>query len=463
MNKKILIITVIILLIAVLFIGSKNKPKQIEIINIPYVGPHGNLSEVKVATVYEKVTDRKPNGGRSLEDTVRILKQTQTDFIFLGFYTWTIPAPDSPDNMPPELLNRIASFAKTSTKNVPEFIRVIGYSYEELRNSIPAIKKEIPGVIFTGAIPAEALGRIEVDPMTNKVINTGDTWKMAFDPKKWNISYVCPEDVCKDFPSLKGKLLDKEGLQEYFALTNHLMKPGDKYDWQQAEGYYPDLTIPAFQELLLNRAKKQIDAGADGIFIDLLYTQAEILQKMTNDANHPAVKGSYDAAGRIVDAIHEYGESKGKRIYVGTWSEPVINYEWQAPKLDFVTITPTPEEIYNGKFDEAKWDRLNSEIEKKIGKIPRFVFIDFGWANNSPMDVFSQMLSKKQQREWLEKADAFFQDKGMIFMYPVHGGDFTPGAKRLSFGKNAKYDSIAPEFDTYETIKDLAQKKKAGE
>ncbi len=460
MNKKIFIAIGIFVILAVLLAFVKSRTGQDEIPITPYIGPHGNLSEVKVATLYEKVTDRKPNGGRNLDETVKMLKQTQTDFIFLGFWTWTIPAPDSPDNMPPELLNRIALFAKTTTKIVPEFIRAIGYSYEELRRSVPAIKKEMPGVIFAGAIPAEALGRIEIDPITNKAIDANSTWSMAFDPKKWNISYKCPEDVCKDYPSLKGKLLDKEGFQEYFALTNHLLKPGQAYDWQNAEGYYPDLTNPAFQELLANRAKKQIDAGADAIWIDLLYTQAESLKRMTNNTNHPAVKDSYDAAARVIDSIHEYGESKGKHIYVGTWAEPVINYPWPAPRLDFVTITPEPEEIYYGKFNEEKWDKINLKVEEKFGKIPRFVFIDFGWAKNSPMDVFSQMLSKKEQREWLGKADAFFQGKGMIFMYPVRGGDFTPGAKRLSFGKNAKYDSLAPEFDTYETIKELAQNKK---
>lgn len=460
MNKKKYIAAGVILVIAISLILIKSENNQNDSSGIPYAGPNGNLSEVKVATVYEKVVDRESVGGRSLAGTVKVLKEVQTDFIFLGFWTWTIPAPDSPDNMPPELLNHIADSANTSAKNVPEFIRRIGYSYEELRKSIPAIKKEMPGVIFAGGIPAEALGRIETDPMTNEMIGADDTWAMAFDPQKWNINYTCPEDICKDFPSLKGNLMDKEGFQEYFALSNHLLNPGEMYDRQKVKGYYPDLTNLAFQELLVNRAKKLIDSGADAVWVDLLYTQAQSLRTMLNSANHPAVKDSYDAASKVVDAIHKYGESKGKQIYVGTWAEPVINYEWQAPKLDFVTVTPEPEEIYYGKFNEEKWDKINSKVDEKLGKIPRFVFVDFGWAKNSPMDVFSQMLSKKQQREWLGKADVFFQDKGMIFMYPVHGGDFTPGAKRLSFGKNAKYDSLAPEFDTFNTIKDLAKSKK---
>lgn len=462
MGKRIIIVTIIVIISIVLFLSIKNASTQNEAYSIIYSGPHGNLSGVKVATLYEKITDRKPDGGRSLDEAVNVLKQTQTDLIFLGFWTWTIPAPDSADNMPPELLHRIAEYANTLPKNVPELIRVTGYSYEELKNSIPAIKKEMPGVIFVGAIPAEALGRVEVDPITNEVIDANDTWQMAFDPQKWDISYKCPENVCKDIPSLKGKLLDKQGIQEYFSLINHLLKPGEKYDWQKAQGYYPDIINSRFQELLVNRAKKQIDLGADAIWIDLLFIQAESLKKMANDINHPAVKESYNSASKIIDAIHEYGESKGKRVYVGTWAEPVINYTWQPPNLDFVTITPTPEEIYSGKFDVEKWDTINLSIEKRFGKIPCFVFIDFGWANNSPLDVFSQRLSKNQQREWLKKADAFFQRKGMIFVYPVRGGNFAPGAKRLSFGKFAKYDSLAPEFQTYDTIRGLALRKLGG-
>jgi len=456
MGKKALIATVISIIFLVFM---KIVSTQDKVGNVIYNGPHGNISEVKIASMYEKVTDRKPVGGRSLSEAVNVLKQIQTDFIFLGFWTWTLPAPESPDNMPPELLNRIAEYANTSLKNVPALIRATGYSYEELEKSIPVIKKEMPGVIFAGAIPAEALGRVEVDPITNEVINVDAAWGMGFDPQKWDIRYECPQDICKDIPSLKGKILDKERFQEYFSLINHLLKPGEIYDWRKAQGYYPDITNSRFQELLVNRAKKQIDSGADAIFIDLLFIQAESLKKMTDDINHPAVKASYDSASKIIDAIHAYGESKGKRVYVGTWAEPVINYTWQSPNLDFVTITPTPEEIYSGKFGQEKWNKINSNVEEKFGQIPRFVFIDFGWANNSPLDVFSQRLSKTQQRQWLKKADEFFHRKGMIFVYPVYGGDFTPGVKRLSFGKFAKYDSLASEFDTYGAIKELARKK----
>lgn len=51
----------------------------------------------------------------------------------------------------------------------------------------------------------------------------------------------------------------------------------------------------------------------------------------------------------------------------------------------------------------------------------------------------------------------------MIFIYPVHGGNMGGNSKVRSFGMDNEYgrvyDSLAPEFDTYETIKELANKK----
>jgi hypothetical protein len=56
-------------------------------------------------------------------------------------------------------------------------------------------------------------------------------------------------------------------------------------------------------------------------------------------------------------------------------------------------------------------------------------------------------------------ADDLFTKKGMTFIYPVHGGTFPISSTKLSFGKYNVYDSLAPEFGTYGTIKDLALKK----
>ncbi len=447
MDKKIIIAIGIIAVFVIFFAFIKIKNIQTDNSNIAYTGPRGNLSEVRVATLYEKVTDRELVGGRSLEETVRVLKETRTDFIFRGFWIWNGPVPESPDNIPPEIVNLAAERLNIKPEQVPELIHKSGLSYKELRSSISAIKKGMPGVIFVGAIPAQSVGRIEINPITGKTLTVEDTWRMALDPQKWNLNYM-----------YEGKLLTKEEFQKLIAANNQEAF-GQGYDYRKAYGYFPDMTNPDFQELFLSWAKKQIDSGADAIWIDLLYTQAQALYTMTNETNSPAVKESYDAASKIVDEIHKYGESKGKYIYVGTWSEPVIHSLYSAPKLDFVTDTPTSEEIYYGKFDEEKWNGINAGIKNKFGDIPHFAFIDWGGKPDAPIDVFSQRLNKEQQKEFLKNADEFFKNKGMVFVYPVHGADFWGDAKVRAFGKFTKYDSLAPEFDTYETIKDLANKK----
>jgi len=55
----------------------------------------------------------------------------------------------------------------------------------------------------------------------------------------------------------------------------------------------------------------------------------------------------------------------------------------------------------------------------------------------------------------------FSQKKGIIFIYPLHGGDMGRKdlIKKLSYGKFNWYDALASEFQTYEIIKKLAQSK----
>lgn len=452
MNNKFAFAALILVLLVVGYATIKGKKKDNPVPDLnsgPYAGPQGDLSKVKVAMLYEKVTDRELVYGRNLEETVKVIKGVNPDMIFRGFWIWNNPIPESVNNIPPEIANYVAERVNIKPSQVPDLIRELGYSYEELAKSISAIKKEMPGVIFVGAVPAQTVGRVEYNPTTGKVYGVEDTWKMALDPQKWNINY-----------KYNGKLMTKEEIQ-FMRATNNQQKFDGNYDYRKAHGYFPDITNPDFQELFLGWSKKQIDEGADAIWIDMLYSQGSMLYSMTKDIDHPAVKESFDAASKMVDEIHKYGESKGKYIYVSTWSEPISNYPGRIPNLDFVTDTPISQEIQAGKFDEERWDRLSSNTKKKFGNIPHFAFIDWGGKPNAPIDVFSQNLNKKQQGEFLRKADAFFQSKGMNFIYPVRGADFWGNPKVRAFGKLTKYDALAPEFDTYDTIKELAQKKAA--
>ncbi|OQX55881.1 MAG: hypothetical protein B5M53_03630 [Candidatus Cloacimonas sp. 4484_209] len=84
---------------------------------------------------------------------------------------------------------------------------------------------------------------------------------------------------------------------------------------------------------------------------------------------------------------------------------------------------------------------------------------------DQPLGIFSQYLDKTEQAKFLEIADRFFSEKRkefklpIVFVYPLHGGWMGTNAKVLSFGKFKVYDSLAPEFEIYETIKNLAQNK----
>jgi len=408
------------------------------------------LSKVKVAVLYENITDGVLID-RSIDETINILKETRTDLIFRGFWKW-LPIVNSPDSIPPELLELAPE--GTTLEQVAEALRKSGHYYQELKRWITAIKEEIPNIIFVGAIPTQTLGRIEYNPLSGKVYSTEETWGMALDPSKWGIKR-------------NGKLVTKEQFQSWWYGVHPYGGKVEEYDWRKVPAYFPDITNPTFQDLLLSWAKEQIDCGADAIWIDMLHKQATLLLEMTRDVNHPSVKESVDSASKILDEIHKYGDSKGKYIYVGSWNGPFVwaevaglKFPYSPPNLDFITTSPLNQEILDMKLDSARW-AMEIPAQKKIyANIPVFAFLD--WAFDSSQTVmFSQKLSSEEQREVLRTFDSSFTKMGVNFIYPLHGGYMGKGeiTTKLAWGKYRTYDALAPEFDTYQTIKELAQSK----
>gem|GEM_PF-1545773 len=412
------------------------------------------LPKVKVAVLYENITDGVLID-RSIDETINILKETRTDLIFRGFWKW-LPIVNSPDSIPSELLELAPE--GTTLEQAAEALRKSGYYYQELERWISAIKKEIPDIIFVGAIPTQTLSRIEYNPVTGKVYSMEETWGMALDPSKWGIKR-------------NGKLVTKEQFQSWWYGVHPYGGKVEEYDWRKVPAYFPDITNLTFQDLLLSWAKKQIDCGADAIWIDMLYKQATLLLQMTRDMNHSSVRESVDSASKILDEIHKYGDSKGKYIYVGSWDGPFVwaevaglKFPYSPPNLDFITTSPLNQEILDMKLDSARWAMEISAQKKIYGNIPVFAFID--WAFDSSQTVmFSQKLSSEEQREVLRTFDSSFTKMGINFIYPLHGGYMGKGeiTTKLAWGKYRTYDALAPEFDTYQTIKELANKKAKGE
>ncbi len=387
-----------------------------------------DLSHVKIAVVYERVTDGIAMN-RSVEDVISILKEMKADFIFRGWWRWT-PCPNRCEDLP-SLSARVRC-------------ELSGYSYEHLEKAISIIKEEIPDIIFCGAVPAQIIPmRVVWNPKTGEIIEYPKTWELALDPGKWGLN------------------ISKEEFQCMFGKT-HLWVPEELdcslYNPEEVPAYFPDITNPEFQEVILSWAERQIDAGADAIWIDMLFKQAAMFYRLTKDFYHPAVRESYEAACMLVDRIHEYGEKKGKYILVGSWASAVY-FPYQPPDLDFVTLSPSSSEVREMSFDEGRWDDIIGRIREKLGEIPIIAFIDWASTTKTPLGQFSQFLTKEEQNEFLRIADEFFSEKGIIFAYPLHGGWMGNDAEILSFGNRKVYDSLAPEFQTYQTIKELAQRK----
>ncbi|MBM4078406.1 MAG: hypothetical protein FJ278_01820 [Planctomycetes bacterium] len=430
--------------IAALFLGtavpellSQEKPS-----NVDREEAKQRLAQVKVVSVCENVTGGF-DIGRPVAETIRMLKETHTDLIFRGFWKrLSQPVLESPDEIPPELAEVF--------KNKKDLIRETGYHYQQLKAAISEIKKELPHLIFMGALPAQATSRIEWNPITGRIHGPDETWNMALDPQKWKVT--------KD-----GKPWLKEEFQKWLGSTHghQWVKADQDYDRRKAPAYFPDITHPEFQDLLLSWAKKQIDCGADGLWIDMLWTQVGNLYRATKHANHPAVKESLASASRIVDEIHRYGESKGKYVYVGTWNAGSWMDGHKLDNIDFVTTTPSNKEVLDRKLEQGKWERAIGVVRRLHGDAPFFAFLDSG-ADVAPIVMFSQKLAAEEQREALKTFDESFARLGINFAYPLRFGYMGRSeiTTRLAFGKSRFYDSLAPEFaGNYEVIRELAQRK----
>jgi hypothetical protein len=401
------------------------------------------LSKVKVALQYRYVTDGEVIN-RSLTDVIKILKETNTDFLFQGWLTqW--PLPEKCSDLDPKMRAKCES---------------AGYSYEYVKEAIREIKKELPDILFCAGTQFEYLYPDEIAGKDEKE-RRDKAWAMTLNPEKWGLKASRKDMQC--YWARKWGIVNRQS-----------PSPSEEKLKSMMRHYFPDITNKDFQEVFLKRIFKQIDAGAGAIWIDMLYVQpAYLLRELAGRDNHPAVQESYKAVWEIVDKIHNYGLKKGRYIYVITWVAGLKDGSITViPKtnVDIAMLSPLPDEIRDkstgiiGNFDEKLWQELVGKINKQLG-IPIFVRIDYGGGGRSPLGVFSQELTPGQAKSFLMAADDFFKKLGATFIYPVHGGDMGPKekVKKLSYGQFNWYDALVPEFETYNTIKKLAQEKTKGE
>jgi len=256
-----------------------------------------------------------------------------------------------------------------------------------------------------------------------------------------------------------------------------------EYDYRKVRGYWPDINEEEVRQLYLHKAMKLIDCGVDVIWIDQLLKQARLIYSITGNIKHPAIEGTFKSVSKLVDEIHAYGLSKGKYVYVGSWASifkiggNITIPPYKPPDYDYVVLSPGSRKVLNVKLYEEEWKILSSKIKDYMGEdMVILVRLDLG-SPYSPIHVFSQYLSSSQQRKFLVYLDNFLRENGVLFSYPVFGLYMSPWeeneAKTLSwrevcwvnvFGEERcgfpVYDSLAPEFQTYETIRELAQSRR---
>ena len=387
--------------------------KPIEILKIKEVErPQKDASQVKVAILYERITDGiyHPSKIRTYKDLVKILKETKPDLVFRVWWRW-VPTSESLSSHSP--------------------VYQAGHTYQQFEETLKKLKKDLPEIKYWfGAIPAQRINFKERNPITGKTYSQKETWQMALDPQKWGINFSREKFQ---------ELAQKRGTGKH--------------------GYFPDITNKEFQNLYLSWAKKQIEAGVNGLFLDMLFAQPRFLAKITKNPEHQAVKESLKAINYLIKEIRNYGKRKGEYIYLCSFAT-FTDFADYIPDLDFILATLTMKEVRNLALDKKRWNEIVSEVKKRLPKAKILAVIDWAGTTKTPLGVFSQKLSREEQREFLRKADKFFSKKGIIFIYPVHGGFMGNDAETLSFGKLKVYDSFAPEFQTYDTIKELTQDKK---
>jgi hypothetical protein len=384
-----------------------------------------DLTQIEKVILYETVTDYANFNNRSLNNVVSDISALNPELIFRCFWQ-QLPVPNSCNDI-------------TDPSSKQQCINS-GYSYEAIKNSIYAIKQSLPSCIIIGAIPPQLIKREGLyNPKLNTTLLYPATWDMALDPSKWGITAK-----------------SKSQVQCEFAQILYWYNPASAcslYDYSTVPFYFPDLTNPQFQEFFLSWVYSQIDAGEDGIWIDMLTMQAQILYNIVLDLKHPSIIDTINAIDYIVNSIHNYGTSIGKYIYVGSWiSIAALNI---SSTIDFLTLTPDRSEVSSMQYNESQWDNRLSIVKGKYPSTKIIGFID--WSNDAgtQLGIFTQTLTSQQRLDFLKITKDFFDKKGITFSYPVHGGYMGYNATLSSFGTTKFYDSKAPEFDTYNTIKFL--------
>lgn len=395
-SKTIVIVIVLVVLVTAIFLVPKHlKISKENLLTATTPSPQPtnmSLRDVKVTVYYEPINAKASDG----RDAVDLLISIKADFILRGYFKWG------------SCLDWYPWVGLRCTYQ--EHLK----SLSELSNLISQLKRERPNLIFGGIITFS-----HVDPKDTYADGTpiGDDWKQMV------------------FYDKNGKLIDFSG------------------------GYVADIASPLWRKWITGWAEKMIDAGVYSFFFDQHFMAAEFKVKQGADMLSIAIE--YEKYYmEIVNEVRAYAASKNRTILISfNWNADGIKKVGSLPNgiktlkimydgMDYVVASTNPRDFNTTPPTLTEdWPSVKSTLAKASINLPIVTFLDSsGKCDWCQLYKFAQ-LSKQDQIDYLTVLDADVKANGILFAYPVWGGEdkLVP----------SRYDSV--KYGTYDTIVQLAK------
>lgn len=364
--------------------------------------PLPSLENVKVVVIFEPIV-----GKHSIDEVADLLLKANTDFVFRAFFK----------------MDSNWGYGKDPTL------------YDKLLpDAISYLKSKKPTLIVQGGISAAFL-----DP--------ADTWA-------------------------DGTPLSEQDIEDMILHVNGQPIKRDR-PWLPLEyDYVADIENEKYRDFVVGWSEKQIDVGVDSIHYDEIFKA--VRYKVRDIEDYEKIRETYENVywKDIVDRVKSYAASKNKTVYITAnegYNSAIMFHPLKY--TDIVTIhfarcdkPPFKDESeQKTQFCDLEkwgitedWDLLKEKVrESHNGKlVPIIVFIDWAGLQDYQLGLFAKMSAEKQ-KEFLRIIDKSTKANGILFAYPMHGGQ--PGFHKQGSKYKGTYNSI--DYGTYDTIPELAKER----
>ena len=379
---------------------------------------------------YQRLNDAvnlEGDAQRSVEEVAQILKELNADFVMQGVFRYS-PCADT--------------CSRWDTKREQEKCKKWQYAYDLMAEAVDIVKSEV-GVKVGGGTPIEFFWAEQWDSEIefNKWLTRDEVWKYALDPSSFGLSISK-----KDFQKWFWKRFSGEDVAD----------PKKEMDF-----YLFDPTLSDVQNLLADILEAQINCGIDAFWWDMLLLPVTALLEYGISVEHTAIQEVFKGCKSIASFTKKKVTHIGWSYYKLEEDYGVFTKYGKLP-LDACVDLISSREVTFMSMSNARWNKIQQHVREIYGDITHFARLDYG-SGRTGLYVFAEELTVEEANEFLTIAENFFQQRGVLFILPVHGGNPCDSSQisqglcpKLAYGQYNWYDSLAPEFDTYDTIKSIA-------